>query len=108
MYAERYNVGYYSILRRRNGTFSSLEAANKLVRSALAQNRERVELVASGAVDDDFIKATFSSPTGREAYATSDMSEPYMRVTYGVGVSIVHNPKARRGYSIISAYPRND
>ena len=108
MYAERYNLGYYSVLRRRNGTFSSLEAANKLVSSTLAQNRERVELVASGALDDAFVKATFSSPTGREAYATSDISEPYIRVTYGVGVSIVHDPKARRGYSVVSAYPRND
>lgn len=31
-----------------------------------------------------------------------------MRTTYGVGVFIVHDTGAPRGYRVITAYPRND
>jgi HK97 family phage portal protein len=108
MQTERLETPFLTIARQRVGTFPSLESANKLVNATLAQNRQRVELVASGQISEAFVKATFDSPTGREAYAPSERAQPYIRVTHGVGVHIVHNPKDKKGFRVITAYPRND
>jgi hypothetical protein len=85
-----------------------LDAANRLVNAALAQNQQRVDLVASGKVEKDFVTAQFSSTTGVEAYAPGIRAQYYIRDTHGVGVVIVHDPRARNGFSVQSAYPRND
>ncbi len=96
-----------ALLRKRAGSFPSLEAATKLTNSTLAKNRERVERVARGKVLRDFVTADFESKAGREAFAPSEYAEPYLRDTYGVGVSIIHDPTSKDGYTIISSYPRN-
>jgi hypothetical protein len=93
-------------VRRRAGSFPSLEAATKLVSSTLAKNQDIVERVASGELDDAFITAEFETKTGREAYAPTEYSEVYMRDTYGVGVFIVHDATVEGGFTIWSAYPR--
>ena len=64
--------------------------------------------VANGHQARDFIKLEFSSKTGREAYASSENSEPYLRDTYGVGVAIVHDNNEPGGFRIQSAYPRQE
>ena len=69
--------------------------------------RSRKEEKAEGREDRGFVTYRFGSPTGREAYSTADI-EPYMRTTYGVGVAIAHDPHTKRGYRVITAYPRND
>jgi len=92
----------------RGGSFSSLEAANKLVNSTLAQHQARVEDVARGRKASDFLSATFGSPTGSEAFAKTLRSGPYIRPTYGVGVFIRHDPGAKNGFTVITAYPLND
>jgi hypothetical protein len=93
---------------KRNGSFPSIEAANKLINSTLSQNQIAVDLVADGIKSDDFITARFSSKTGIEAFAASERTQPYIRDTYGVGVSIVHDKSSPKGYTIVTAYPRND
>ena len=108
MQTERLQTGFFTLARQRVGSFPSLEAANKLVSATLAQNSVVVDQVASGALQGAFITATFDSPTGREAYASSPRSEPYIRETFGVGASIVHDPAFPRGFRVVSSYPRND
>ena len=93
--------------RKRHGSFPSVEAATKLVSSTLARNREIVDRVARGELDDAFITAEFGSRTGREAFRPAENSEPYLRDTNGVGVFLVHDPEESSGFTIISAYPRN-
>ena len=89
----------------RFGSFTSLEAANKLVNSTLAQNPVEVDLVASGVSPRTEIVARFSSPTGYEAYMRNERSQPYIRPTYDVGVVIVPDRRAAKGYRVDTAYP---
>ena len=94
--------------RRRWGSFPSLEAANKLVNSTLAQNQAIVDQVASGFVPRAFVTSRFDAQTGIAAYASSPRSQPYVRDTYGVGVEIRADRRSSRGFRVHSAYPRND
>jgi hypothetical protein len=94
-------------IRRRVGSFPSLEAATKLVSSTLAKNQDIVDRVASGELDDAFITAEFDTKTGREAYAPTEYSEVYLRDTHGVAVLIVHDDTVERGFTIWTAYPRD-
>jgi hypothetical protein len=99
------------------GSFPSIEAANKLVSPTLSSsktqpgevlsNREIVARVAKGDEEDYFLTLEFDSKTGREAFAPSELAEPYLRDTYGVAAFIVHDPTSKDGYTIISSYPRN-
>lgn len=70
---------------RRAGSFTPIEAANKLVNSTLAQNRSKVEEFVVGgltsALPFKFLLADFDSPTGYEAYAPNDRAQPHMRPT---------------------------
>lgn len=87
------------------GSFSSLEAANKLVNSTIGQNQARVDRVASGTVQYDAIEQPFESPTGYEGYIRSTYSQAELRDTYGVKVVISHDPNSSRGYRIVTAFP---
>ncbi|HMN36753.1 MAG TPA: hypothetical protein PKD49_03455 [Hyphomicrobium sp.] len=91
----------------RSGSFTSLDAASKLVDATLARNRNIVDLVVGGTIREQRVDAYFDSLTGYEAYAPAIRSEPRIRETYGVGVYIRHDPSANNGYRVISAYPRN-
>lgn len=96
------------VVRFRDGAFSSLDSANKLVNATLGRNADIVEDVAAGRRSDAFVTAEFGSVTGREAYRNSSRSSPYMRTVTGVGVYIVHSSRTPRGFRVITAYPRND
>jgi len=89
----------------RAGSFSSLEAANKLVNSTLAQNQTVVDQVVSGARSGVRIEARFGTSTGYEAYMARPHSQAELRDTYGVRVVIQHDPLARHGFRIITAFP---
>jgi len=91
----------------RSGSFPSLEAADKLGSATLARNRVIVDGVVNGTLSERRVEASFGSPTGIEAYASTIRSQPRIRETYGVGVYIRRDPTARRGYRVITAYPRN-
>jgi hypothetical protein len=104
----RGQAGIYRYARRRWGSFESREAATDLVHRTLEQNRDQVDAVATGQLKDAFVTARFGYKTGREAFRPSIDAKPYLRDTYGVGVFIEHDRRAERGYSVITAYPRND
>ena len=91
----------------REGSFPSLEAANKLVNSTLAENQDQVDLVTSGVSPREQLDAEFGSPTGYEAYAGTERSTPYIRDTYGVRVIIVPDRNSAKGYRVDTAFPMN-
>jgi hypothetical protein len=105
---DRGQVGIVEYARKRWGSFPSLEAANKLVNSTLAQNQAIVDQVARGSLSRAFVTAQFDARTGIEAYAPSPRAQPYVRDTYGVGVEIRADRSSSRGFRVHSAYPRND
>jgi hypothetical protein len=97
------SVGFY-----RQGSFPSLDAANRLVNATLSRNRATVEEVVNGTLRRAFLTTIFSSQTGIEAFRSSSRSQPYIRDTFGVGVYIVHDPNSGKGFRVVTAYPRND
>jgi hypothetical protein len=106
---ERAPLGPFAEIRiYRAGSFPSLAAATKLVNATLARNRTTVDMVANGALPTAFLRATFRSQTGIEAFQEGAFSQPYVRDTFGVGVRIVHDAGRRNGFRIVTAYPRND
>lgn len=106
--AAAWHYGLLSGIMYRSGSFPSLEAANKLVNATLARNRDMVLAVAQGIRPDAFITAEFESPTGREAFRRTMFAQPFMRVTTGVGILIVHDPDFPHGFRIVTAYPRSE
>jgi hypothetical protein len=102
----RFQIGPFG-LTPRVGSFPSLQAAEKLVNSTISQNQDVVDQVASGDLDVKRINAWFKSSTGKEAYAPSARAKPEIRDTWGIAVVLRHDPTARRGFRVISAYPIN-
>ena len=101
---------FYSINRWRHGSFTSVQAAQRLTNSNLSQNADIVNAVATGQLADAFITSTFASVTGIEAYRiTERASSPIrLRTTMGVGTYIQHAPDMPNGFIIITSYPRSD
>ena len=91
----------------RSGSFTSLEAATKLVNSTLAQNRDTIERIASGLLPTMPVFSQFDSVTGMEAVAAHIGSGISFRETYGVGVIAVRDPSSPRGYTVWTAFPSN-
>jgi hypothetical protein len=91
----------------RQGSFTSLEAANKLVNATIARNPEKVDRVVNGGSPKEQLDADFPAPTGREAYARTERSQIYIRDTYGVRVVIVPDARSPKGFRVDTAYPRN-
>jgi hypothetical protein len=96
---------------KRAGSFTSLEAANKLVNSTLSQNHEKVDAFVKGQfplwLPFMYVHADFNAPTGYEAYAPNDRSQPMMRTTYGVTVHILRTDRSKKGYYVLRAWPTN-
>jgi hypothetical protein len=91
----------------RVGSFPSLESANKLVNSTLADNKALVDQVANGMLPRKTVNKEFSSVTGFEAYAHNERSQPYIRNTTGVSVVIVRDGSVAKGYRVDTAFPIN-
>jgi hypothetical protein len=87
------------------GSFTSLESANRLVNSTIAQNQTIVDEVARGEQGRAFLSSRFSSRTGYEAYLSTYHSQPFMQDTYGVGVVILRDPRAEKGFRAQTAFP---
>lgn len=104
---EKYQFGVVTIDRKRAGSFPSLQAANKLTSSTIADNKAAVDAVVNGATPREFITSTFKTITGKEAYAATPRAQPYMRETFSVGVLIAYDPTRTRGYRVITSYPMN-
>jgi hypothetical protein len=93
--------------RYRDGSFGSVQAANRLVNATLSRNSATVEQVALGLKRDAFLIATFQSKTGIEAFRSSSRAQPYIRDTFGVGVYIVQDTNGERGFRVATAFPMN-
>lgn len=91
----------------RSGSFSSIEAATKLVNSTLAQNADVVDRVASGVEMRGRAFAQFNSITGIEAVMPTARAQPFFQQTHGVGVIIDHDPLSPRGFTVWTAFPTN-
>jgi hypothetical protein len=91
----------------RSGSFSSLEAANKLVNSTLAENRTTVDLVIRGILARATVISHFGSVTGVEVVVKNVRSVPIFRETYGAGAVVVHDPSSDRGFRVLTAFPTN-
>lgn len=104
-------AGILTIGEKRAGSFTSLETANKLVNSTLSQNGTRVEAFIQGSnpltLPFVYLFADFESPTGYEAYAPNERSQPIIRPTYGVTVHIIRTDQNDRGYYVLRAWPSN-
>jgi hypothetical protein len=94
----------------RQGSFDSIGIAQDLVNRTLdaPENAARIADVVSGKQVADLITSRFDFITGREWYRPEPDDSPYLRVTSGVGVVILHDPGVPRGYRVLTAYPRND
>jgi hypothetical protein len=90
----------------RSGSFTSLEAANKLVNATIAANPGQVDRVVADRSPRERLDYDFDTPTGREAYMRNERSQAVLRDTYSVRVVIVPDGNAR-GYRVLTAYPRN-
>ena len=98
---------------KRAGSFMSVEAANKLVNSVLAEPQNQQKL--KGFVGRGFLYSLpnlylypatpFSSPTGYEAYVPNERSQPVIRATNSVEIGIRRTDKSPKGYYIRSAFP---
>jgi hypothetical protein len=82
----RRQYGRIGMWKDRVGSFSSLEAGNKLVNATLAQNPIPVDDVAVGRRSRATIESWFGAPTGYESYAPTFHSRPTIRETWGGGV----------------------
>jgi HK97 family phage portal protein len=107
MERKTYRGWWYDIVDAQEGTFESIEKANDLTNQVLRMNKVEVDSVASGAVTDAYLEERFGYVTGREAVRTEEHPEPYFRSTYSVGVYIRHDRRSKRGYYVVTAYPRN-
>lgn len=103
--SEVYRVGTVTIGLERAGSFTSLEAANKLVNSTRSDNSAIVEKVASGELGGARVEKEFGSKTGYEAFKRNDRAQPYIRDATAVGVFIAHDSSLPRGYRIVTAFP---
>lgn len=108
-----FTVGIY-----RAGSFSSLEAATKLIRSTIAQNRSLIEARLKSAPNKqlEFV-STFRTPTGIEAYLPNTernrprlfrpkQVHPVVRPTYSVHVVLRPYPNSPSGYRLVTAFPK--
>jgi len=97
---------------KRAGSFTSLEAANKLVNMTVAANKDVVDAFVAGgvlhALPMQYIFLTTSRPTGYEAYAPNERSQPVIRDTFGVFVELWRSNKSSKGYYVLRAMPINE
>jgi hypothetical protein len=91
----------------RKGSFTDLEAANRLVNATLLRNRVKVDRVVEGQASRAALDALFGWETGREAFATDARTDPQIRETYGVRVVIVTDQRTPKGFHVHTAFPRN-
>jgi HK97 family phage portal protein len=96
---------------KRAGSFTSLEAANKLVNSTLAQNKAAldgfVERRFPYVLDFMYLHADFGSSTGYEAYSPDQKTSPVIRPANGVTVHVVRSETSKKGYRVLRAWPTN-
>jgi hypothetical protein len=106
----RWSSGEYefTLYKPAQGSFFDLSTANDFVNQVLRDNKELVDKVAEGELDEATLNKRFGYVTGKEAYRPTGDSKPYIRNTYGVLVVIRHDDRAERGFTVRTAYPVNE
>jgi HK97 family phage portal protein len=98
---------------KRAGSFTSLEAANKLVNATISrpENQVRLEALLRGGVANalpfTYLDADFPTPTGYEAFSPRPGVQPAIRTAYGVKVRVWRTNRTPRGWYVDSAWPLN-
>jgi hypothetical protein len=90
----------------RSGSFTSLEAANKLVNTTISASQGKVDQVVIDGSSKQELDHDADTPTGREAYMRNERSQAVIRDTYSVHVVIVPDG-SEKGYRVLTAFPRN-
>jgi Bacterial CdiA-CT RNAse A domain len=91
----------------RESSFSSLEAANKLVNVTISEHPDQVNRVVSGLSPKETLHSEFETPTGFEAYAKNETSRITLSDTYAVRVVIVPDGRVAKGFRVDTAFPTN-
>ncbi|WP_198011203.1 RNase A-like domain-containing protein [Hyphomicrobium zavarzinii] len=109
----RFNVTALGGLgEKRAGSFTSVDAANKLVNATIAEPENVAKIEAFVRRDllymlpVLYVRKSFDSVTGKEAYGPEGKG-PDMRQTYSVEVRLVRSNKSPKGFYVHSAYPLN-
>jgi hypothetical protein len=95
------------VVEVRMGSFTDLEAANRLVNATLRRYPVRVERVVEGKASRAELDALFAWETGKEAFTTDGVTDPQIRETYGVRVVIATDHRTPKGFHVHTAFPRN-
>ncbi len=109
----RKNYKLLSFGEKRAGSFTSVEAASKLVSTTIANAENATKLKRFINRDIMFslsvlyLDADFPKPTGYEAYAKNHRQQPEIRDTYGVKVRIMRTDRDPKGWYVDSAWPTN-
>jgi Bacterial CdiA-CT RNAse A domain len=91
----------------RESSFTSLEAANKLVNVTISEHPDQVNRVVSGVSPKETLHSEFETPTGFEAYAKNETSRIVLSDTYAVRVVIVPDGRVAKGFRVDTAFPTN-
>jgi hypothetical protein len=91
----------------RESSFTSLEAANKLVNVTISKNPDQVNRVVSGLSPKETLHWEVETPTGFEAYAKNETSRIIFSDTYAVRVVIVPDGRVAKGFRVETAFPTN-
>ncbi len=89
-------------------SFTSIEAANKLINATIANNKDKVDRVVKGQESRDTLEWKFGSPTGYQMYKDSASSQARHRDTYWVRVVVERDVSNPRGFRLVTALPFNE
>jgi Bacterial CdiA-CT RNAse A domain len=89
-------------------SFTTVEAANKLINATIADNKDKVARVVRGQEPRDTLELKFDSPTGYQMYKDSASSQARRRDTYWVRVVIERDVSNPRGFRLVTALPFNE
>ena len=100
----------------RAGSFTSLAAANKLVSSVVMEPQNQLKLNSFVERRLGYLlpilylypEQPFRSPSGYEAYAPNERSQPVIRTTNSVEVRVRRTDRDPKGYYVESAFPLNE
>jgi hypothetical protein len=91
----------------RQSSFTSLEAANKLINATISEHSEQVNRVVNRLSSRETLHSEFNAPTGFEAYARNERSAVVLTDTYAVRVVIVPDGRVTKGFRVDTAFPTN-
>ncbi len=106
---DQFQSWLFDVYRKRHGSFSSIQAAQRLTNSNLSRNAEIVNDVATGKGDGPTSKVSFPPSLAWKPSARDPANLLRLwSATFGVGTVIEYAPDMPNGFIIITSYPGND